>query len=82
MEIIKNLLSLIPHLLMCNGYWNRFGQITADTGGSEARSCLRSKQEGVPIKDTRELILRGEGYDSENDARTAGELYCPVTKGE
>lgn len=44
--------------------------------------ALRSKQEGVPIKDTRELILRGEGYDSENDARTAGELYCPAMKGK
>lgn len=39
---------------------------------------LCSKKQGSPIKDTKEIILRGDGYSSEEEARIEGEQLRDV----
>ena len=41
--------------------------------GSSPEITLCSKKKGFPIKDAEELVLRGNGYSSEEEARIAGE---------
>ncbi|TDA27854.1 MAG: hypothetical protein DSO00_06245 [Archaeoglobi archaeon] len=41
--------------------------------GLQPRITLCSKKKGFPIKDAEELVLRGDGYSSEEEARIAGE---------
>jgi len=45
---------------------------------SKPEIALRSKQQGSPIKGTKELVLRGDGYSSEEEARTEGEQLKDV----
>lgn len=40
--------------------------------------ALRSKKQGSPIKDTKEIVLRGDGYSSEEEARIEGEQLRDV----